>query len=178
MTYARPARSASPFRAVPLAALLVSAALAGCAQDTNGFPSLGLRPGEKIGFAEPEVKAVEAAPDPALDAELAAFNGKLADIARGFARDADRATAAARTAKGALVGSEAWITAQTALAGLDDWRAQTSSLVTDIDARATDRAAALKPPYPALTTLRDAAQAEAERQGATIARIQDGLPTA
>ena len=178
MTYARPARSASPFRVAPLAALLVSAALAGCAQDTTRFPSLGLRAGEKIGFAEPEVKTVEAAPDPALDAELATLKGKLDDIARGFARDAGRAAAAARTAKDAPVGSEAWITAQTALAGLDDWRAQASSLVTDIDARATDRAAALKPPDPALTTLRDTAQAEADRQGATIARIQDGLPSA
>ena len=42
----------------------------------------------------------------------------------------------------------------------------------------TVSAATLAPAYPALDAVRDAAQAEAEKQGATIAQIQASLPAA
>ncbi|HXH17399.1 MAG TPA: hypothetical protein VNJ10_14885 [Sphingomonas sp.] len=168
-------KHASSLRLVSLAAVLV---VTGCSKDTNSYPSLGARPIEKLGFAEPEAKAVVAAPDPALDADIVALSGKLDAIAKGFARDAAKADAAARAARGAAVGSEGWIAAQSALAGLDDWRAQSSSLVTDIESRATERAAQLQPDYPALASIRDKAQAETDRQGATIERIQESLPAA
>ena len=173
-------KHASSLRYVSLALVLATGVLAtgACSKDPNTYPSLGLRPVEKLGFAEPEVKAAVAAPDPALDKEIAAISGKLDAITTGFTRDAAKAEALARSARGAAVGSDAWITAQTALAGLDDWRAQSSSLVTDIEALATDRAAKLQPDYPALATIRAKAQAETERQGATIDRIQASLPAA
>lgn len=153
-------------------------ALTACATDTPGYPSLGARPIEKLGFAEPEVKAVVAAPDPALDTDIAKLSRQLDGIAAGFAKDARATETAARSARGGAVGSEGWLTAQTALAGLDDWRAQSSALVGDIDRRATDRAAQLQAEYPALTALRANAQAENDRQGETIARIQAMLPAA
>ena len=149
-----------------------------CTEDPNTYPSLGTRPVEKLGFAEPEVKAAVAQPDPALDKDIAAISGKLDAIATGFARDAAKAETLARSARGAAVGSEAWITAQTALAGLDDWRAQSSALVTDIETLATDRAAKLQLDYPALATIRTKAQAETDRQSATISRIQASMPAA
>ncbi|MEG3173655.1 hypothetical protein U1708_15700 [Sphingomonas sp. ZB1N12] len=158
--------------------LLALLSVAACSKDTTAYPSLGLRPVEKLGFAEPEVKTTVATPDPALDAEIQTISGKLDAISTGFTRDAAKAEALARTARGAAVGSDAWLAAQTALAGLDDWRAQSSALVTDIEQRATDRAAKLQPEYPALTVIRDKAQAEHDRQGATIARIQASLPAA
>jgi hypothetical protein len=162
-------------RSLSLLALLAASA---CSKDTTAYPSLGLRPVEKLGFAEPEVKATVATPDPALDTDIVAIAGKLDAISTGFTRDAAKAEALARTARGAAVGSDAWLAAQTALAGLDDWRAQSSALVTDIEQRATDRAAKLQAEYPALTAIRDKAQAENDRQGATIARIQASLPAA
>ncbi|TCP66952.1 hypothetical protein [Sphingomonas sp. PP-CE-1G-424] len=168
-------KHAASLRHVSLALVLATGA---CSQDRTSYPSLGARPIEKLGFAEPAVKAAVAAPDPALDAEIATLSGKLDAIATGFARDAAKAETLARTARGAAVGSEPWIAAQTALAGLDDWRAQSSSLVTDMESRATDRAATLQPDYPALATIRNKAQAEADRQGATIARIQASIPSA
>lgn len=158
-----------------LAGLLV---LAGCSQDLTTYPSLGARPVEKLGFGEPETKPAVATPDPALDATIATLTGQLDTIATGFARDARATETAARAARGAEVGSEPWLTAQTALAGLDDWRAQTSALVGDIDRQATDRAAKLEPAYPSLTALRDKAQAESDRQSETIGRIQATLPAA
>lgn len=153
-------------------------AIAGCSRDTAGYPSLGARPVEKLGFGEPEVKAAVAVPDPALDGDIARLTAQLDGMATGFARDARTTEAAARAARGGAVGSEAWLTAQTALAGLDDWRAQSSALVGDIEQRATDRAAKLEPEYPALATLRDKAQAENDLEGATIKRLQTMLPAA
>ncbi|MGA1800234.1 hypothetical protein VH567_15800 [Sphingomonas sp. 4RDLI-65] len=158
--------------------LAMALAVGACSKDTVGYPSLGLRPVEKLGFAEPEVKAAEVKPDPALDAEIAVMSGRLDAIVAGFTRDASKAEASARAARGAAVGSDAWLTAQTALAGLDDWRAQSSALVTDIEARATDRAAALQPDYPALAAVHAKAQVENDRQGTTISRIQASMPAA
>ncbi|QCB42363.1 hypothetical protein E5673_09065 [Sphingomonas sp. PAMC26645] len=166
---------AAPLRSLSLLALLAASA---CSKDTTAYPSLGLRPVEKLGFAEPEVKTAVAAPDPALDADIRTISGKLDTISTGFTRDAAKAEALARTARGGAVGSDAWLAAQTALAGLDDWRAQSSALVTDIEQRATDRAAKLQADYPALAAIRDKAQAENDRQGATITRIQASLPAA
>lgn len=159
-----------------LAAALLS--LAACASDTRTYPSLAPRPIEKLGFAEPVVAPVPLVADPALDARIAAATATLDKIAAGFAADAARTEASARAARGAAVGSDPWLTAQTQLATLDDWRAQLSSLSTDLDEAATDRAAALQPDYPALATLRDRVQAEADRESATIQRLQASLPAA
>lgn len=151
---------------------------AGCSRDATVYPSLSPRPIEKLGFAEPDVTPATAKPDPALDAKIADMANSLDRIASGFAADlatAERSTAAA---KGKPVGSDPWLAAQTGLAGLDDWRAQTSTVVTDIDTLAVDRAAALDPVYPALASLHDRAQAEADRQGAAIGRLQAALPSA
>lgn len=166
---------ALPVRMSLLACLL---GLAACARDDASYPSLGLRPVEKMSFGEPQVKPAVAQPDPALDAQIATMAKTLDTVTSGFARDAATADKLAQAARRGSVGSEAWLDAQTALAGLDDWRAQTSSLLTDIEERATDRAAKLEPDYPALQTLRDRVEAESDRQGETIARIQALLPGA
>jgi hypothetical protein len=153
--------------------------LSGCTRDTSGFPSLAPRPIEKLGFAEPAAPAPAAVvADPALDASLAAIEVRLKAVTSGFGNDAAKAQAAARRAKGQAVGSDAWLDAQAALAGLDDWRAQASAIVTDLDEIATARAAQLAPDYPTLAPLRERAQAEADRQAAVIGTIQASLPAA
>ena len=157
---------------------LLALSLTACAKDDTRYPSLSPRAVEKLGFAEPEVAVVEAKPDPALDARIVTLGQSLDTLAKGFARDVATAEAAAGRARGKAVGSDPWLEAQTALAGLDDWRAQTSSLLTDVDQIASDRAAALAPDYHGLTTLRERVAAEGERQGATIDRIQATLPAA
>ncbi len=167
--------SLAPVLTAVLAAVLATGA---CSQDTGSYPSLGVRPVEKLGFAEPAVKTVEASLDPALDADIARILKTLDAIVTGFDRDAAKAETSAKAARGAAAGSEAWIAAQTALAGLDDWRAQSSALVTDIEQRAADRAAKLQPVYPALAAARDKAQAETDRESAAIGRIQATLPVA
>lgn len=165
-------------RALP-ALLPLALAVGGCAGEDTVYPSLAPRPVEKLGFEEPE--APPPAPvmaDPKLDLEIAAVLARLDKAARDFSRAAGRAETAARGARGAAAGSEAWITAQTALAELDGLRAETSEAATDIDQLAIARAATLAPDYPALEAARERARGELERQAATIARIGAGLAPA
>lgn len=162
----------------PVAALAMMLLVPGCARDRTHYPSLAPRAVEKLGFAEPEVPVVVATPDAALDARIAAWQATLATLTRSFDTAAAKAQAATDRARAKAAGSDAWLDAQTALAGLDDWRAQTSALLTDIDQEATDRAAALSPDYPTLTALRARASTEGDRQGAVITRLQAALPDA
>ena len=162
-----------------VAAIGLAGSLAGCARDTENYPSLSPRAVEKLGFAEPEPDAAPVAfkADPALDATIADDRRQLATIASGFAEAATRSETAVRGARGRAVGSDAWLEAQTSLASLDDYRAQASSLATDVDTLITNRAAELAPVYPGLAELRSQVQAEADKQGATIDRLQATLPT-
>ncbi|MBJ6121154.1 hypothetical protein [Sphingomonas mollis] len=160
-------------------ALIVVLALSGCAGDRGTYPSLAIRPTEKVGFAEPTPPPPTVAKsDPALDATLAGMTAKLRAIVSGFDADAARAERAAAAARGRPVGSDPWLTAQTALAALDEWRAQASTLASDASQLASDRAATLAPEYPGVDAMQQAATAEATRQDGVIGRIQASLPAA
>ena len=168
-------RAAAP---VLLVAALAASLLAGCAQDTIAYPSLAPRATEKRGFDEPDVPApAPAVADPALDARLQPLATQLDAIAQGFARDEARAGAAAGAAGSHVVGTEGWIAAQTALAALDDWRSQASSLATDLDTLGGERAATAGTAYPPLEALRARATAEAEREATAIATTGARLPS-
>ena len=156
----------------------LAAPLAGCSRDATRYPSLAVRPAEKQGFAEPEVTPVVLKPDPALDSAIGDLSGRLDAIEAEFAKAHAQARTSAGKARGQAVGSEAWLTAQTELATLDEIRARTSSLLTEIDDRAIQRAAALEPDYPTLTSLRDRASAAVTRQAVQIKAISDSLPAA
>lgn len=180
MTPNRLAPFARPAHMMRACVLIAGLSLGGCARDhdTTPYPSLAVRPVEKQGFAEPAAKPVVLRADPALDAQVAEMTRRLTALEEEFAKAHDQARADAVKARGAAVGSEAWLTAQTELATLDEIRARTSSLLTEIDDRAIQRAAALEPDYPTLTSLRDRASAAVTRQAAQIKAISDSLPAA
>lgn len=160
------------------ALLLAPLLLIGCARDDTTYPSLAPRAAEKVGFAEPQVTApAPAVADPALDARLAALGTRLDAIAKGYTADAARAGTAAKVAGARTVGSEAWIAAQSALATLDDWRAQAAEVATDVDEAGRERAASVGTAYPALDALHTRAEAEAAREAAGIATLGAKLPT-
>ena len=165
-------------RAAALPALLL--ALAACAGDRDhGYPSLAKRAVEARGFEEPAAPPpTPVRADPALDQFIATQRTQVETVRTGFDRDAARAERAAATARGAAVGSDAWLEAQTALAQLDDWRAQATAIASAAEVRAADRAATLAPDYPALTALQRDAAAEAARQDALIRRLSASLPAA
>jgi hypothetical protein len=162
-------------KVVAVALLLLSA----CSHDRTPFPSLGQRPAEKRGFAEPAAPPPEPVrADPALDGRIAALTTRLAAVRAGFDGDLAKADRAAQAARGRTVGSEPWLTAQVALAALDDWRAQTSALASDVGELAANRAATLAAPYPALEAIQATLTTEVTRQSAAIDRIQAMLPAA
>jgi len=162
---------------LPLACLALLAA--GCAAQTSTrYPSLLPRPIESRSDAEPAVEPQVAAPDTALDRQLGGFKSTLAETASAFAPAADRAEQTARDAKGDPAGSERWITAQTALAELDGYRAQTSATLSDLEQLAIARGAAGQPEYPALESLRTMAETQLAAETRRIAAIQATLPEA
>ncbi|SEM56410.1 hypothetical protein SAMN05192583_0647 [Sphingomonas gellani] len=151
----------------------------GCSHDTMPFPSLSPRPAEMLSFAEPAtLPEGPVQPDPALDGQITSLAAQLNKAVAGFDTAASGAERAAAAARNAAVGSDAWLNAQTALAGLDDWHAQTSAIITDVEQLAIDRAATLARPYPALSALTEKAHQESERQNATIQRLQSSLKAA
>lgn len=177
----------NPFRFSPIRprlcatlGLLSILSLGGCAKDrdTTPYPSLAVRAVEKQGFAEPAAKPVVLRPDPALDTQIADMSGRLSTVEAAFAKAYDQARASTRKAKGQAVGSDAWLDAQTELATLDEIRARSSGILTEIDDLAIKRAAALEPAYPALTALRERATTVTARQAEQIAELSAALPAA
>jgi hypothetical protein len=162
-------------RALPLTCLIL---LCGCAEQvTTRYPSLLPRPNEATSIAEPEsLPPAVAVADPALDAKLATLKATLNESATNFAPAAGRAEQAAAAAKGMPAGSEGWITAQSALAELDGYRATTSAALTDIEDMAIGRATAGQPEYPGIEALRTEADAQIKAQSERIAAIQATLP--
>ena len=156
----------------------LAAPLAGCSHDATRYPSLAVRPAEKQGFAEPEVTPVPLKPDPAMDSAIGDLSGRLDAIEAEFAKAHARARTSAGEARGQAVGSEAWLTAQTELATLDEIRARTSAILAEIDDRAIARAAELLPDYPALVALRARTTEVIARQGSQIDTLAASLPTA
>lgn len=153
-------------------------ALAGCAAEQARYPSLLPRAAERTGFDEPAVAApAPVAADPQLDARLAETSGKLETVIRGFDTDLAKARTAAAAPGARTVGGEAWLSAQAALAALDDWRSQATGLATDLEALAGERLSTSGTPYPALDALQARAAAEADRQSAAIATLTAALPT-
>ncbi|HEX8387581.1 MAG TPA: hypothetical protein VF636_01075 [Sphingomonas sp.] len=159
-----------------LLALLLAA---GCARQEGTYPSLAIRPIERLGFEEPDPKpARPPVADPALDARLGEVGAALAESAAEFSAAAGRAETAAARARGAAAGSEPWLEAQVALGELDVLRAATSERFTDVAELVVARATTLQGEYPALTALQAEARAELDRQQALIRRLTGALAPA
>ncbi len=152
---------------------------AGCARDDTRYPSLAVRPIERVGFEEPAAPpARPVTADTALDAKLAGFAEQLDTIVSGFDSDLERAGRSANRARGAAVGNEPWLTVQADFATLDVDRAALTDLIAALDDVARARAGNLKPPYPALAELRARAVAESEREDRSIAAVNALVPKA
>ena len=156
--------------------LLPLAALAGCAQSTERYPSLSPRQIERMNLDEPAASPpVPARPDPALDARLAEAARADADRDRrvGVAlADADRRVA---QAAGTPAGSDRWLDAHVALGTLDGLRAEASEALTALEQAAADRGVAGEPPYPALDTAIEQLRSAAAGLTARIDALQQRL---
>lgn len=149
--------------------------VAGCAEQTDKYPSLALRPIETRSDAEPVAPVVAATPDAALDAQIGTLTAKLAQIDRDFVAGAAKADAAARTKGAQATGSDQWLAAQSLLAELEGLRGDSLGMVADLERMVTDRGTAGQPPYPALDELRAKAQAQVDGEIEKIAAIKAQL---
>jgi len=118
-------------------ALAAAAMVAGCASGNGRYPSLEIRPGERVaGVVEP-VAGESPAPPPAASAELLARLAQLEDEAAAaharFTAAAPRARTLADASQGAEVESDAWAAAQVALADLDSQRSLAATALGDLD---------------------------------------------
>lgn len=160
-----------------LFALAIS--LSACAREAGDYPSLATRPAERQGFDEPAAPVAEPVrADPALDARIAA-------AVRALAERRSRFDAAARTAETRIgaasrspAGSDAWISAQTALADLDVLRAETAEALSPLEDAQAERAGALEPAYPALDTAVKDGEALSADQATRIDTLQARLAPA
>ena len=143
----------------PLLALVLFAFATGCAGRQGGYPSLLPRDVERPDAPVAEVPPQPVAPDPALDAKIDAAMKRFDSAVAAFDRAAEQARPAVRAARGAATGSEAWIAGQNALADLGSLRAAILAPLADLEALAIDRAQAGEPPYPALETALEKAEA-------------------
>jgi len=155
--------------------LLLCLVLAGCVDTTTRYPSLLPRPIEKTSLAEPvPAPAAPVAPDPALDARIAAIVRSAGEAEAAFTKAADEAETKVALARGTAEGSDAWLTAQVALAALDVARQPFVAQQADLEQLAIDRATSGQPPYPALEKAVADARARVERvraRSATIERV-------
>jgi len=159
------------------ALLLVPLALAGgCAANGGGYPSLAPRPIERASEAVPSRSAPVATPDAALDAKIDSLAKRLAEADAAFRPAAGHTRDLIAAAKSAGIGSGAWLDAQTALADLDGYRAESTAVMSALDELAIDRAQKLEPPYPALESLHERGNAQVDAESAAIADLQRQLP--
>ncbi|HEU4958927.1 MAG TPA: hypothetical protein VFT56_00840 [Sphingomonas sp.] len=158
------------------AAYLFPLALIGGCAANGDYPSLAPRPIEQTGEAVPIRLAPVATPDAALDAKIDALAKRLADADAAFGPAAGRARDLVAAAASSGIGSTAWLDAQTALAELDGYRAESTAAMSALDELAIARAAKLEPPYPALDNLHARGGAQVDAESATIAALQKQLP--
>lgn len=121
--------------------LALPVALAACAQNDRGFPSLAPRPieqrGEEIETPPPTPPAPASA---TLRADLDRLLKKARDGESAFAALLDSTEQAVSRARGAAPSSEAWVTAQQLLSALDAARAETASALAELDSLYVDLA--------------------------------------
>ena len=124
-----------------IAAIVLLPALDACQTAPDGaYPSLAIRDVERVeGRYEPipgdpiDVPPVEVPLDGPLDQRLAALLEQGRSAHARFTQAAPRASRLASAANGASVGSDAWASAQVALADLDSIRSVTAIALADVD---------------------------------------------
>ena len=124
-----------------LAAIVLVPGLAACQTTPDGaYPSLAIRDVERVeGRYEPipgdpiDVPPVEVPLDGPLDQRLAALVEQGRSAHARFTEAAPRASRLASAASGASVGSDAWASAQVALADLDSIRSDAAIALADLD---------------------------------------------
>lgn len=151
-------------------------ALVSCAAPKGEYPSLAPRPIERSSETEPNRPVPVATPDASLDAAIVDAAARLKAADAEFTPAAERTRSLVSAAATAGVGSDAWLDAQTALAELDGYRAESTAAVSTLDELAIARASNAQPAYPALDSVHQQGEAQVAAESETIASFQAQLP--
>ena len=125
----------APFAAI--IALALGGLTGGCAGDSSRYPSLAIRDAERVvGTAQPvepeEVRAPET-PSRDLVARLEQLKGEADRAHKAFMAAAPAAERQASAASGAAVASDAWSSAQVAIANLEANRSRLLIALAELD---------------------------------------------
>jgi hypothetical protein len=125
-------RPSRPLRA-PLAILLV-AALAGCAGQSGTYPSLAPRAIEQVSLAEPSRPEPPAAvADPAAVERYAPVIKQARKADAAFRRVLEQERPALAKGRGAAEGSDAWLASQVSLSRIETARGPVAKALADLD---------------------------------------------
>jgi hypothetical protein len=150
-------------------ALLLLPLLAACASPEGEYPSLDIRPAERVSgtLAPPTAPYV---PPPTPTAVLGRLDQLAADAAsahRAFLAEAPAARSAVTAASGAELGSDGWARASVALAGLESARSRAMIALADLDRLMVD-AAVEGGELERIVLVRNTVTAQVDEQNATI----------
>ena len=161
--------------------LAATLALGACATGADQYPSLQIRDVERAQgqFTPTPAQKLDAPPVPVpltrtLAEQLAQLSQQAVAAHQAFVKQVPGATRLAAAARGSAVGSDAWASAQVALASLDSARSDTAVSLADLDTieisrlTAADDAAAVDP-------VRSQVAALIAEEDDTLARLRAGL---
>ncbi|BAV64375.1 hypothetical protein [Sphingobium cloacae] len=125
--------------------LLTSIALflSGCAGAQQGYPSLAKRAVEGAPIAEVAPPPAPVAADAALKARVEKLSAQAQAGRAAFDRAYPAADRAAQAARGAPVSSDAWVSAQIAISGLETARNDSVSALASLDTLYVERSNAI-----------------------------------
>ncbi|BBC72283.1 conserved hypothetical protein [Altererythrobacter sp. B11] len=146
---------AMDFKRIMLPCVL-AAALAGCAATPDSYPSLAIRPGERVEGTMVSAPEEPFLPPPVAPGTLGTADSYLATVQaahQAFEAEQARVASTVRAGKGAAPGTEAWSRAHVALADLERVRSRAVIALADfnqlyvdtaVDGEALERLAAMR----------------------------------
>jgi len=118
-------------------------ALSACATPSEEYPSLALRPAERVTGTMQPVAPAPYVPTPAAVVDrLEQLSSEAASAHRAFLAEAPRARSAVAAARGTGPGADSWAVAQVAVAGLESSRSKAMIALADLDRLYVDAAVA------------------------------------
>jgi hypothetical protein len=157
-------------------ALLLPLLLAACATPEGEYPSLDLRPQERVsGTLVPPPAPYVPPPTPApVLGRLEQLAADAASAHRAFLTEAPTVRSAVTAASGAEPGSDGWARASVALAGLESARSKAMIALADLDRLMVDAAVEGRE-LERIVATRDAVIAQVDEQNGVIEGLQRSL---
>lgn len=157
-------------------ALLLLPLLGACASPEGEYPSLDIRPAERVsGTLTPPPAPYVPPPTPAgVLGRLEQLAADAASAHRAFLAEAPAARSAVAAAGGAEFGSDGWARASVALAGLEGSRSKAMVALADLDRLMVD-AAVEGNELDRIVAVRNTVTAQVDEQNATIEGLARAL---